>query len=216
MEHAVSFLLSRRRADGDPSLAWMGRECPSLASAATNDRESHRSGAFADLTMVPDPAERCLTALAEAPLVRPLSRPQADRILRQVLRRVADVNRKPFYLCRVTAVGVFGEYVTDAPLLADLDLVVRLVPKESVPGESHEVRKTHRRLPYWRLRLLLPEHEWPQWRERHVELYLVAGLRRLVLHRFDDPILRGQRVRLVFLENPGALVADSCDNDTPD
>lgn len=141
------------------------------------------------------------TALAEAPSIRPLSRPQADRILRQVLRRVAEVNRKPYYLCRVTTVGVFGDYLTNAPLLADLDLVVRLAPKESVPGKSQEGRKAPRRLPYWRLRSVLPEREWPQWRERHVELYLARGLRNVVLHRFGTTSLRGKRVRRVFPED---------------
>ena len=142
------------------------------------------------------------TAFAEAPLIRPLPRRQADRILQAVLRRVLDVNRRPYYLCRVTAVGVFGEYLTEAPLLADLDLVLRLVPKESVPGESHEVRKTHRRLPYWRLQQLLPEREWPQWRQRHVELYLARGLRNLVLHRFETTPLQRRRVQLLFLGEP--------------
>jgi hypothetical protein len=142
------------------------------------------------------------TALAEAPLIQPLTRGHADRILDQVVRRVAEVNRRPYFLCRVTAVGVFGEYLTDAPLLADLDVVLRLVPKESVPGESHEVRKTHRRLPYWRLQRLLPESEWPQWRERHVELYLAKGLRNLVLHRFETTPLQGRRVQLLFLGEP--------------
>ena len=87
-------------------------------------------------------------------------------------------------------------------MIEELALVVQLVPKESVPGGSHEVRKTHRRLPYWWLQRLLPVSEWPHWRERHEELALVAGLRRVVLHRVGDPLLRRQRVRLVFLEHP--------------
>ena len=47
-------------------------------------------------------------ACAQAPLGRPLSRARAQRLLQGVLRRVADVNARPHFLCRVTAVGVFG------------------------------------------------------------------------------------------------------------
>ena len=52
---------------------------------------------------------------AEAALGRPLSRARAERIFRQILRRVDQINRKPHYLCRVTAVGVFGAYLTEPP-----------------------------------------------------------------------------------------------------
>jgi hypothetical protein len=113
---------------------------------------------------------------------------------------VAEVNRNPHYLCRVVALGVFGTYLTDAPTLDTLDLVVRIVPKPPAPGTADAVFRPDRALPYWRLQKLLPTNEWPRWREYHVESYLVAGKRSLVLRTFDDPLLRGQRVRLVFLE----------------
>ena len=103
-----------------------------------------------------------------------------------------------------------------ASVLDELDLAIRLVRKATVPRESHEVRKTHPDLPYWRLWLLLPEHVWPQWQERHVELSLGAGLWNVVLYRCDNPLLRGQRIRLVFLEQPGTLAPGSCNNDTPE
>jgi hypothetical protein len=141
-------------------------------------------------------------ALAQAGSGPPVSRPRAERLLQGVLRRVAEINRKPHYLCRVVAVGVFGAYLTDAPLLDVLDLVVRIVPKPPVPGTDQAVFRPDRGLPYWRLQKLLPREEWPRWRERHVELYLVGGKRHLVLHPCDDPLLRGQRVRLVYVENP--------------
>ena len=51
-------------------------------------------------------------AFSETPLGRPLSRARADRILQAVLRRVAEINRKPSCRCRITAVGVFGSYLT--------------------------------------------------------------------------------------------------------
>ena len=141
-------------------------------------------------------------AVAAAPFGRPFSRARADRLVARVLTRVATVNRQPHFLCRVTAVGVFGDYLTESPSVAELDVVVQIAPKPPVPGTSDTEFRPDRRLPYWRLQNVLPPAEWPQWRERHVELFLAAGLRGLVLHRFDDPMLRGHRVRLVFLEQP--------------
>ncbi len=153
---------------------------------------------------------------AEARVGPPLSRARAERLLQGVLRRVAAINRKPYFLCQVTAVGVFGSYLTEVPVIDELDLVVRIVRKPPALGTTHEVFRPERRLPYWRLRKLLPRHDWPHWRERHVELYLVAGKRSLVLHRFDDPLLRGQRVRLVFLAHSEMPATGARVNDTPD
>jgi hypothetical protein len=133
-------------------------------------------------------------AFAEVPLGRPLSRARADRLLQSVLRRVAEINRKPYYRCRIAAVGVFGSYLTAAPVLDELDLAIRLVRKAVVPGPSP------RRWPYWQMERLLPPREWAEWQERHVELSLGAGLWHVVLHRCDHPLLQGQRIRLVFLE----------------
>jgi hypothetical protein len=62
---------------------------------------------------------------------------------------------------------------------------------------------------------LLPEREWSQWQERHVELSLGAGLWHVVLYRSDHPLLQGERIRLVFLEQPGTPAPDSCDTDIP-
>jgi len=141
-------------------------------------------------------------ALARDGLGPPLSRARAERMLQRVLERAAEINRKPHYLCRVVTVGVFGAYLTDAPILDCLDLVVRIAPKPPTPGSPEAVFRPDLRLPYWKLQKSLPRPEWPHWRERHVELALVTGTRNVVLHACDDPLLRGQRVRLVFLAPP--------------
>ena len=115
------------------------------------------------------------------------------------LRRVAEVNRSPYFRCRVRAVGVFGGYLTEISPLNKLDLVVRLVPKPLRPGDTHRGRAVLR-VPYWRLQKSLRPEQWPDWEQLHVELYLLAGQPSLVLHRPDEPILRGQRIRIVYLE----------------
>lgn len=150
------------------------------------------------------PDERCWRrtargdALADGAVWRPLSRARAERLLQAVLRRVEVVNAKPHFLCQVVAVGVCGEYLTDAPTVDTLELVVRLVPKRPPAGSADAVFRPDRALPYWRLQKLLPPYEWLHWRERHVELYLVSGHRHLVLHRLNGPRLLGQHVQMVF------------------
>ena len=202
----------------------MSRNLPSvMATFRVDDQEAHRIlnrlYLAGHVRRDPDYLQWYRTAqgdtLAQADSGPPLSRARADRLLQGVLRRVAEINRKPHYLCRVAAVGVFGAYLTDAPILDVLDLVVRIVPKPPAPGTPDPVFRPDRHLPYWRLQKLLPRDEWPRWRERHVELSLVGGKRSLVLHAFDDPLLRGQRVRLVFLDNPHMPEPDGRDRDGP-
>jgi hypothetical protein len=154
------------------------------------------------------PAERCWrrtpagAAVAQATVAPPLSRARAARLLQGVLRRVATINAKPYFLCRVTAVGVFGAYVTEAAVVDELDLVVNIAPKAPPPGTRDAVFRPDRILPYWTLRRRISSDDWSAWRERHVELTLAGGTPSIVLHRFDDPLLWGKRVRLVFLEAP--------------
>ncbi len=102
-----------------------------------------------------------------------------------------------------TAVGVFGSYLTETPSVART--------RRRRPASPRSRRRRARRTPSSArtatcrtggCRICSRPREWPRWRERHVELFLAAGLRGLVLHRFDDPILHGHRVRLVFLDQP--------------
>jgi DNA-binding MarR family transcriptional regulator len=153
---------------------------------------------------------------AETGLGPPLSRARAERLLQRVIRRVVTVNRQPHLLCRVTAVGVCGAHLTEAPVLEALELVVRIVPKPPAPGTANAVFRPDRRLPYWDLQKQLPPDEWPHWRERHVELYLLARERSLVLHRLGDRVLRGQHVRLVFLALSDGPVVGAPGRDAPD
>jgi hypothetical protein len=153
---------------------------------------------------------------AETGLGPPLSLARAEQLLRRVLRRVVTVNRQPHFLCRVTALGVCGEYLTEAPILEALELVVRIVPKPPTPGTATAVFRPDRRLPYWWLQKQLPPDEWPHWRERHVELYLLARERSLVLHRLDDRVLRGQYLRLLFLALSDSRASGAPGDASPD
>jgi hypothetical protein len=205
----------------------MSRNLPSvMATFRVDDQEAHRilnrlylAGYVRRDPAWPEDLQWYRTAegdaLAQSDSGPPLARARVDRLLQGVLRRVAEINQKPHYVCRVVAVGVFGAYLTDAPLLDVLDLVVRIAPKPPTPGTTDAVFRPDRALPYWRLQKLLPRDEWPRWRERHVELCLAGGKQNLVLHSFDDPLLRGQRVRVVYVEHPETPLV-GCDSTSTD
>jgi len=143
--------------------------------------------------------------VAAATVRQPLSRARADRVLQAFLRRAAEVNRRPYFRCRVCAVGVFGDYLTlsEDSTLDTLDLVVQLAPKPPRPGDTSGGRPLSR-VPYWRLQKILRPEEWPDWEKLHVELYLLSGQPELLLHRPEDRILRGKRIRIVYLGSPDA------------
>lgn len=55
---------------------------------------------------------------------KPLSRASADSLIAGVVKRAQEWNKLPDVALRINEVRVFGSYVTDAPLLGDVDLVV--------------------------------------------------------------------------------------------
>lgn len=55
---------------------------------------------------------------------KPLSREKAEKLLEGVLQRAREWNSFPAVGARVKDIHIFGSYLTDAPLLGDLDLIV--------------------------------------------------------------------------------------------
>jgi hypothetical protein len=70
-------------------------------------------------------------ALASA---RPIKRPTAERMLKALIERAQAINDGD-YFCTVGALIVFGSFMTDAPMLGDLDVAWTL-HKRFVPGSS--------------------------------------------------------------------------------
>ena len=63
-----------------------------------------------------------------------LKRAEADRLLAQVIKRAKYINANPQeYPARVTLLVVFGSYLTDKPVLGDLDIAVEM--EAAGPGE---------------------------------------------------------------------------------
>ena len=75
-------------------------------------------------------------ALAAAHLGRRIKRKTADRLVRELLERVGQVNKGP-YAYRVVRVLAFGSYLSDIATLGDVDLVVELEQRD--PHRHREV-----------------------------------------------------------------------------
>jgi predicted nucleotidyltransferase len=79
------------------------------------------------------------TRLANASTLPSISREQADRIMKAFMARVQDVRSQDKYLYEVGEVVLFGSYLTDAPEVNDIDLIVRLRMKEKFNASYGEV-----------------------------------------------------------------------------
>jgi DNA-binding MarR family transcriptional regulator len=73
---------------------------------------------------------------AAASLLKPISRPKADRIVSDLLARVEDVNARDDLTHFVGEVRAFGSYTTDAPEVGDIDLAISLVAKPPPSGKK--------------------------------------------------------------------------------
>jgi predicted nucleotidyltransferase len=120
--------------------------------------------------------------LGAASAAKPITRETAERLLREFLERVADVNGDTYYLAWVSKVVVFGSYLRpDVDRLGDVDIAVELQPKEPDPEKRREA--TYRRLAETgrRLQSFLQREFW--WRGEVLRV-LKARSRAISLHDY--------------------------------
>ncbi len=133
--------------------------------------------------------------LACATAAKPVHRRTAERALQAFLARARQVNEAPDFLYRVATVVVFGSFLTRESRLSDLDLAIRLEPKERDrsrwaalwDARIQEVQRSGRR--FYNLADKLC---WPQ---TEVLLFLRGRSRVIQLHDFTGyscPLPKGQ------------------------
>jgi predicted nucleotidyltransferase len=77
--------------------------------------------------------------LCNAKFIQRISREKAEALLQSFLDRVASINERDELTHKVTAVRVFGDYLTDQADLSDIELAVAIKPRrESHVKESKE------------------------------------------------------------------------------
>jgi predicted nucleotidyltransferase len=119
---------------------------------------------------------------ARPPAALPLKRATAARKLKELLARVATVNRDPHYLYRVQRVVLFGSMLSTQETVSDIDVAVELQPKHANPEEylaaiRARVEETIRRL------------DSMSWLRGEIGWSLQSRSRDLSLHSTDGPVL---------------------------
>lgn len=69
---------------------------------------------------------------------KPILRRTAERLLDDLLQRIAALNADPRFLARVEKAIVFGSYLSDKDRLGDVDVAVHLVPRSPDPKKHRE------------------------------------------------------------------------------
>lgn len=131
-----------------------------------------------------------LNQLANAKISAGLSRAEADALLARVLEKARQINSQPdVYPCCVGGIVVFGSYLSEQPVLGDLDLGVHVIEPRQTREESFKIVKAMmagRSLPadktYAALRLRQPK--------------------KISVHALHEVIELGTPFRVVFGELP--------------
>jgi hypothetical protein len=133
-------------------------------------------------------------AVAGVSKAKPILRKTLQRSLDEFVGRVAQVNEDPHYLYAVERAVVFGPYITtNAERLKNVDVAVKLVPKEPDPQSHEELTRQRaeeaasrgKRFPSFAVRQRYAEDE--------VRAFLKARSRGIALYDLDEKIEAGEK-----------------------
>lgn len=80
-------------------------------------------------------------ALANAPATKPITRKTADKKIEELLQRVNEVNNSDYFLFKVGKVCIFGSYLENKERIGDVDVAIKLLPKEADIDKHHELQE---------------------------------------------------------------------------
>lgn len=126
--------------------------------------------------------------------LKPISRAKADQFVQDFLLRVEEINTSTRFLVRVARVRAFGSYITPAPSVHDIDLVVDL--EDKLPPEGRATRSLEHAAASGRTFSNFVERLF--WPHREVQLFLKSRSTRLSLHPPDDGIVKRVRTRQLY------------------
>jgi predicted nucleotidyltransferase len=140
-------------------------------------------------------------ALANALFSKPVSRRLAEKSLSEFLDRVQLINSKSRFLYRVWKVVVFGSFLSDAPIVGDLDLAVDLRQKEKDGRKHTALALTRANEAAGSGKQFRNYAEALSFAEQEVIMFLKARSRILQLARCDDGVLTITESRVIY-ESP--------------
>lgn len=128
-----------------------------------------------------------LGQLALANISNGLTRETAGQLLQRVIDRARLINSEPGkYACEIRCLVVFGSYLTDKPILGDLDLGV----------EFREIRSTEAQWSFAEVRRLMRGGASPA--SKVMSALRLQKPKQISIHRLEEVIALGTPYEIVF------------------
>jgi predicted nucleotidyltransferase len=129
-----------------------------------------------------------------------IARSKAEQALQGLLARVRQVNADDYWLYRVKRVVVFGSYLSNKPVLGDVDVAVELEQKATDPDERVRLLSERSREALMAGRRFSNFLDQIGWAETEVKLFLKNRDRWLQLAQPSDAVLtrRSTKTKVVF------------------
>gem|GEM_PF-2234731 len=141
-----------------------------------------------------------------------IKRATADRLVKEFLKRVNEVNANPDVMFWIDEVIAFGSFVDESPTLSDVDLAVLFVPKTqdrelwlSLAKERVAKARSNGR----HFTTFVEKLGWPR---REIELYLRKGMTALHLHdmREKAELINILPYQTIYVRPQSELVSCPC------
>lgn len=137
-------------------------------------------------------------ALALASAAKPILRATASKKIDEFLTRVKEVNTNEYYLYKIEKVLIFGSYLGEGEKLGDIDLAIKIVPKE-VDASKRQKLFTNRLIDAKNngrhFGNIVEEVFWPQ---EEVLKYLKSRSRSISIHFTDDLVLKNAEYKVIY------------------
>jgi predicted nucleotidyltransferase len=148
-------------------------------------------------------------SLANAKAAKPIRRATAERVLREFMERVHEVNTNEHYLFKVTHVVLFGSYLSDKETLGDVDIAIRMERKIEDFEEHQRLNRQRVEEAEARGRYFSWWREEDEWGEHETQLFLKSRSRSLSLHTWeiDREMIEATIHQVLYEETPAETKA---------
>ena len=136
--------------------------------------------------------------LAAAHATRPISRRTADQKLAELITRARHVNQTDSFAFRVRRITVIGSYLSNAPTVSDIDIIVSLMPRLSDRTSQELLEQERRRQAVESGRRFGNFTQQLGWPEDEVKLFLKSRSRTLQFVSEGASFLADCPKRVVF------------------
>ena len=138
-------------------------------------------------------------ALCAARSVPPMNKEKADKIFKEFMQRVEEINNNSYYLCKVEKLLLFGSYLNfDKDDYGDIDIAFELKRKidnfdEYEKARKKSIKEMEQKGKYFSS--FMDEMFFP---EKEVILKLKNKCQYISLHRVEDEILKYSKYKQIY------------------